>query len=269
MDPAVDSSHLGEVLRQARVAKALSREHIAALLKLHPSQLEAIETAHWKSFPQGGVRPLVRQIAEILGVDLTQHVEAFEALPGLPEPPADDPERDQQERWAVLGLGALSVLLLVWLLVPGPSLRGAKPAPAWLAEDPGPYVPPPAPPPQVPYPVLGEMMPEAPVTADGTLIVLRAQDVAPAWVEGEGAVKLEHTLKVSEPWKLRLRGAFVIHLENAGVVRVEVAGQGIPHGASVGESWEGRFDAKGQWQRPAPPRLPAAAPSSDPEPESE
>ncbi len=269
MKPEDSPSSLGEVLRQARVAKALSREQVAATLKLHPTQLEALETAHWKAFPPGGVRPLVRQIAELLGVDLTQHVEAFEALPGLPEPPPTDPERERQERWAVVGLSILSVLLLAWLLVPGTSLRGGRSTASWLIEDPGPYVPPPPPPPQVPYPVLGELLPEAPRTQEGVLVVLRAQDVAPARVEGEGDLKLERTLKVSEPWKFRIKGAFLLHLENAGVVRVEVAGQGVPHDASVGEAWDGRFDATGTWIRPKPPRLPAGEPSADPGKESE
>jgi transcriptional regulator with XRE-family HTH domain len=265
MDLKSESHPLGEVLRQARVAKALSREQVAAALKLHPSQLEALETGSWQALPQGGVRPLMRQLAEHLEVDLAEHVEAFEALPGLPEPAPVDPQREKQERWAVAGLSVLCLLLAVWLLVPGPSLRAPKAAPSWLTEDPGPYLPPPPPPPQVPYPVLGELMPEAPFTTEGALVVLRAQDAAQARIEGEGGLKLERHLQVSEPWKLRVKGAFTLHLENAGVVRVEVAGHAIEHGAAVGEDWDGRFDDKGAWQKPAPPPLPRLQPPSDPE----
>lgn len=264
MDPE-SSSHLGDLLRQARVAKALSREQVAAELKLHPSHLEALETGRWQALPQGGVRPLVRQLAERLGVDLAQHVEAFEALPGLPEPAPLDPQRERQERWAVVGLSVLCLLLIAWLLIPGPSLRAPRATPSWLTENPGPYVPPPPPPPQVPYPVLGELMPEAPINAEGTLVVLRAQDAAQALLEGEGGMKLERKLQVSDPWKLRVKGAFSLHLENAGVVHLEVAGRAIAHGASVGEDWDGKFDAKGEWLKPPPPPLPRMQPPSDAE----
>lgn len=256
-----DVPHLGEILRQSRIGQALSREQVAADLKLHPDQVAALEEGRWKALPQGGVRPLARQMAERLGVDLTQHVEAFEALPGLPEPPPVDPRREKQERWAVAGLSLLSLAMLGWLLVPGPSLRQAKARPTWLTENPGPYIPPPIPPKDVPYPVLGELLPEAPVNEEGTLVVLRAQDQARALVEGEGGLKLEQALRVSDPWKLRLKGPFVLKVENAGVVRVEVAGRAVDHGATVGDSWEGRFDEKGALWRPPPPKV-------EPEPEA-
>lgn len=257
-------THLGEVLRQARLARTLSRETLAAELKLHPSLLQALEDGRWKVFPPGGVRPLVRQLAERLGVDLTEHVEAFEALPGLPEPREVDPRQERQERWAVVALGLLTVLTCLWLLVPGPRLGHKVGAPTWLPEQPGPYVPPPAPPAQAAYPVLGDMLPEAPRNEAGILVSLRAQDVAEAIVLGADGLKLSRTLRVSEPWKLRVKGAFEVSLTNAGVVRVEVGGQGIDHGAGVGEDWTGRFDAEGHWVRPRPrPLPPGEAPEND------
>lgn len=265
---SLEGPHLGEILRQSRIGQALSREQVAAELQLHPDQVAALEEGRWKALPQGGVRPLARQMAERLGVDLTQHVEAFEALPGLPEPPPVDPARERQERWAVVGLSLFSLAMLGWLLVPGPSLRQAKARPAWLTEAPGPYTPPPPPPKDVPYPVLGELLPEAPLTAEGTLVVLRAQDQAQARIEGEGDLRLEHGLRVSDPWKLRVKGAFVLKLENAGVVRVEVAGRPVDHGATVGEAWEGRFDDKGElWRPPAPKAEPEPAPDEESEEE--
>lgn len=257
-------SHLGEVLRQARLARGIAREPLAAELKLHPTQLQALEEGRWKVFPPGGVRPLVRQLADRLGVDLSEHVEAFEALPGLPEPREVDPEQERQERWAVVALGVLTVLLMIWLLVPGPRLGQKAGAPTWLPERPGPYVPPPPPPNPAPYPVLGDMLPEAPRNEAGILVSLRAQDVSEAVIVGADGLRLARTLRVSEPWKLRVKGAFELSLTNAGVVRVEVAGQGIDHGAGVGEDWTGRFDAEGQWQRPRPRPLPSGeAPEND------
>ncbi len=258
--------HLGEVLRQARLARTLQRETLAEEMKLHPSHLQALEEGRWKAFPPGGVRPLVRQLAERLGVDLADHVEAFEALPGLPEPPAVDPAQERAERWAVVGLSVLSVLLLVWLLVPGPRLGERPTGPNWLPEHPGSYVPPPPPPAQSPYPVLGDLLPEAPRTEAGTLVSLRAQDVAEAELNGEGGLHLTRTLRVSEPWKLRVKGAFTLNLTNGGVVRVEVAGEAIDHGTAVGEDWEGRFDAEGRWLRPKPKVLPVGGAPETEEP---
>lgn len=263
-----EASHLGQVLRQARLAKTLSREVLAEEVNLHPSQLQALEEGRWKAFPPGGVRPLVRQLAERLGVDLAEHVEAFEDLPGLPETPAVDPTQERMERWAVVGLSILSLLLLVWLLVPGPRLGQRQSTLSWLPEHPGSYVPAPPPPAQSAYPVLGDMLPEAPRTEAGILVSLRAQDVAEAVLEGEGGLHLTRTLRVSEPWKIRVKGAFQLTLSNAGVVRVEVAGEAIDHGAAVGEEWEGRFDAEGRWIKPKPKALPAGgAPETEETPE--
>ena len=74
---------------------------------------------------------------------------------------------------------------------------------------------------------------------------------------------LVHTLRVSEPWRLRVKGPFTLSLDNAGVVNVEVAGVRIPHGQSVGEPWTGRFDENGRWLRPEVPKLPEGAPVPD------
>ena len=263
-----EAHHLGRVLREARLAQTLSREYLAEEVNLHPSQLQALEEGRWKAFPPGGVRPLVRQLADRLDVDLAEHVEAFEALPGLPEPPPVDPAQERMERWAVVGLSVLSGLLLIWLLVPGPRLGQKQPTLSWLPEHPGSYVPPRPPPAQSPYPVLGDMLPEAPRTEAGILVSLRAQDVAEAVLEGEGGLRLTRTLRVSEPWKLRVKGAFRLHLTNAGVVRAEVAGEAIDHGAAVGEDWEGSFDAEGRWLKPKPKALPpGGAPETEDTPE--
>jgi hypothetical protein len=113
------------------------------------------------------------------------------------------------------------------------------------------------------------MLPEAPRTEQGLLVNLRAQDACEAVVESEGAQRLVRTLRVSDPWRLRVKGPFTLTLSNAGVVKVEVAGAPVPHGAAVGAAWTGRFDAEGRWLKPPAPRSPQVAPETPPGGESE
>jgi hypothetical protein len=118
--------------------------------------------------------------------------------------------------------------------------------------------------------VLGELLPEAPFNEQGALISLRSMDTCDVRLEplpeGGGPVQVR-TLRVSEPWRLRVKGPFILRLDNAGVVNVEVAGVRIPHGQNVGEAWAGSFDAEGRWLRPVPP--PPAAPDPQPPDEEE
>ena len=117
-----------------------------------------------------------------------------------------------------------------------------------------------------PYPVLGEVLPEAPVNADGIFVSLRVMDACLARIVSEGA-DLSHPMHVSEPWTLRVKGPFTLDLENAGVVTLEVAGRRINHGGAVGEPWSGRFDGEGRWILPVeiPPKAPLHVPLTDPE----
>jgi hypothetical protein len=100
--------------------------------------------------------------------------------------------------------------------------------------------------------VLGEVFPENPITADGVLISLRATDFCNARIVIENRHEQNQTLHMSEPWKLRIQGPFVLFLDNAGVVVVEIAGRRIQHGVGVGQQWSGSFDAHGNWLRPLP-----------------
>jgi hypothetical protein len=189
--------------------------------------MEAIEADDWAALPPGRPRPLARQLAQRLGVDLDFHTGAFHTVPGVRELEPPDPRREKLER-VVMGLPKAT--------------------------------PPPPPPPSVaPYPVLGELLPEAPLNEQGILVSLRGMDACEVRLEPlpeSGGQRLARTLRVSEPWRLRMKGPFTLFLENAGVVNVEVAGLHIPHGQSVGESWVGRFDVEGRWLKPAPPVLP-------------
>jgi cytoskeleton protein RodZ len=255
MSEAFGSSAFGTLIREARVAKGISKEALAFELKLPIRHIEAIENDDWEGLPPGRGRPLARQIATRLGLDLESYSGAFSLLPGAFEEQVPDPKRERLERVAMATLTLGCAALLVWLLVPGPSLRGT-PTPKWNTNlTQASFAPPPAPS-AVPYPVLGELLPEAPRNEEGTLISLRAQDTCEAMIKSDGGLDLSRTLRVSDPWKLRIKGAFTLSLDNAGVVIVEVAGQRIKHGQSVSESWKGRFDANGHWLRPVAPQGP-------------
>ncbi|HEY3271147.1 MAG TPA: helix-turn-helix transcriptional regulator [Geothrix sp.] len=252
---------VGQILRDARVAKGLSREILAVELKLPLRHIEAIEADDWAALPPGRPRPLARQLAERLGVDLDFHTGAFQTVPGVRELVPPDPRQERLERLVMGLLTVASVLVAAWLVVPGPSL-GRKPSPTYLSALPKTTLPPPPAPSTSPYPVLGELLPEAPLNDQGALISLRSMDTCEVRLESSpdsGGPPQTHTLRVSEPWRLRVKGPFTLSLDNAGVVNVEVAGVRIPHGQNVGEAWSGRFDAEGHWLRPAPPPVPAPA----------
>lgn len=256
---------VGQLLQQARVAKGLSREALAVELKLPLRHIEAIEADEWSALPPGRPRPLARQLAERLGVDLEYHTGAFQVVPGVRELDPPDPRQERLERLVMGVLTAASALVVLWLVVPGPSL-GRKPAPSYLTALPKATLPPPPPPSTAPYPVLGELLPEAPLNEQGILVSLRAMDTCEVRLESaaEGAATPQvRTLRVSEPWRLRVKGPFSLTLDNAGVVNVEVAGRHVPHGQSVGEGWVGRFDAEGRWLNPPAPVLPEVAPPPD------
>jgi hypothetical protein len=127
-----------------------------------------------------------------------------------------------------------------------------------------------------PYPVVGEVLPEVPVNDEGVLVAMRAMDTCGAVIQSLpadrpgprnlGAAEQKHTLRVSEPWRLRVQGPFTIALDNAGVVALEVAGRRIRLGQTVGEPWKGSFGPAGEYLLPpeSAPRNSATAPETDP-----
>jgi transcriptional regulator with XRE-family HTH domain len=260
-----EPSGIGEILRAARVAKGLNQQALARELRMPLHLLAAIETEDWKRIPPGRERPLTRRVAAHLGIDLSLHQEAWELLPGGVAQEAPDPAKERLERALMGGLTLGSVALFLWLVIPGRDIKGqAKPreprsgyAPmaVWV-----PRTPPTA------YPVLGEVLPEAPITSEGTLVSLRAMDACLGQIVGEG-IHQSMPLRVSEPWTLRVKGGFTLSLDNAGVVTVEVAGRRINHGRAVGEAWSAVFDAEGRLVPPVEeaPKLPLHVPQTDPE----
>ncbi len=256
---------IGEILRAARVDKGLNQPTLARELRMPLHLLAAIEAENWAQVPPGRERPLARRIAAHLEIDLTLHAEAWEQVPGGPPKDVPDPGRERVEQMLMGTLTLGSVALFLWLVVPGRDIKGSAaqrepnkgftPAAVWVPKTP-----------PTPYPVLGEVLPEAPVTAEGILVSLRAMDACLARIASQGE-NLSHPMHVSEPWILRVKGPFTLDLENAGVVTVEVAGRRINHGGAVGEPWSARFDEEGRWILPveAPPRLPLHVPQTDPE----
>lgn len=257
---------LGARFRQERVAQGISQETLARELRLSLRLITAIESDQWEAIPPGRERPLARQVARRLGIDLAAHADLWEQLPGAVAAEAPDPRQERTERVLATTLTLGCVAVATWLVVPGRSLRTglATQRDSVPSAPPAPWVPRA---PEGPYPVLGELLPEAPVNEEGVLVALRAIDAAGAVIHQESGSR-QIPLRVSEPWSGRVKGPFTLRLENAGVVALEVAGRGIPHGQRVGQAWEGRFDAAGQWLRPpAPPAPPPSAPEAPPEPD--
>lgn len=265
-----DPSGLGELLRQARVARGLSQESLARELRLPLHLLNAIETEDWERIPPGRERPLTRLVARKVGLDLDKHRGVFEALPGGLEQEPPNTRQEAMERVLMGAIGVASIAVIAWLLVPGRGLRSKIP-PLESSRSQG------APPAYTPaavggaYPVLGEVLPEAPITEEGIRIGLRAMDTCEVQVKSETGV-LTHSLRVSEPWRVRVKGPFTISLDNAGVVEMEVAGQRIQHGKIVGESWSGSFGSDGLLLSPPKPKTESplpTAPETEPEAEAE
>jgi hypothetical protein len=268
MTPPAGQGSLGELLRQARISKGISKESLVRELRLPMHLLNAMESDDWKQFPPGRERPLARLVAQKVGLDLDACPEAFQGLPGGVEQDAPDPRRESLERMLMGAISLSSIALLAWLVIPGRGLRSkvvpVEPAPVQTASAPLPPAQP-----MGPFPVLGEVLPEPPITEEGIRVNLRAIDTCEAEITNAGGV-LKQSLHVSEPWKLRVKGPFTLSLDNAGVVEVEVAGRRINHGRIVGESWTGTFEADGSLQLPPKPKteIPPTAPETEPEAES-
>lgn len=253
---------LGALLREARLRQGLGLPELAERLHWRQELLEAVEAEAWERIPPGQERPMVRQMAALLACDLDAHREAFARVPGEPAEEGPDPRQSRLERHATFVLGLALVGALAWLLKPGEGLRAqpegaARPQPsrAWMAGER----------PRQPFPVLGEALPEAPVTEEGILVYLRVQDLCRIQVSS-GAGEVTHEVHPGTPWQGRVKGPFRLALDNAGVGVLHVAGRRIAHGRPVGEGWSGSFDAQGLWLQAPLPQAPEATPAAAPEP---
>jgi transcriptional regulator with XRE-family HTH domain len=263
---APSATGIGAALRQARIAQGLSLHALAFDLNLSLRILEAVEAEAWDRIPPGRERPYARQIAERLGVDIGSFAEQWNLLPGSMEQEPPDPRREQQERILMGALSAGTLLLVLWLVVPGRNLRKPRGEAEVVVERAGPTRWKPSEP-EGPYPVVGEVLPEVPVNEEGVLVSMRAQDTCEVTVAGEGGAVQKRSLRVSDPWRLRVKGPFTVALDNGGVVVLDVAGRRIRHGTAVGEPWTGHFGENGEWIVPESPvgKNPPTAPETEQE----
>ncbi|BDU77386.1 helix-turn-helix domain-containing protein [Mesoterricola sediminis] len=260
---------IGEALRKARLEQGISLYALGFDLNISVRILEAVEADAWEKVPPGRERPYARQIAERLGVDLEALSEPWSRLPGAMEQEPPDPRRERLERVLMGGLTAATILLVLWLVVPGRSLRRERreeltaadrtPPPRWTPASPA-----------GPYPVVGEVLPEAPVNEEGVLVALRALDTCVVTIAQEqGQPPQARVLRISDPWQLRVKGPFSVAIDNAGVAVLDVAGRRIRHGGAVGEAWTGKFTGTGELIVPeaVPPNRPSTPPETDQEEE--
>jgi transcriptional regulator with XRE-family HTH domain len=250
-------SRLCTAFREKREALGLEIEKMAEELGISAQTIQSIEANDWSEVPSGGEYPLVVQIAKRLDIDLRNHPVSKSSFIDSYAVNEIQPSNLARERIVMVVMTIAVVLVLAWLLVPAKGLvqyadkdtqKTHAASTFWQKPDS-----------DQPYPVLGEVFPESPITADGVLISLRATDFCDARIVMENRHEQNQTLRMSEPWKLRIQGPFVLSLDNAGVVVVEVAGHRIQHGVGVGQHWSGSFDSNGVWlrplPRPAPPKI--------------
>jgi len=125
---------VAEQLRQAREARGLSLHQVADILKIRTDHLQALEAGDYKPFSAPVyVRGFVRAYSRLLKLDVAQVMAALDGEMGqikkLSEPP---PLTDQPRtildyvmlqlsklklRTVLIGLGAIVLILIVWLVV--------------------------------------------------------------------------------------------------------------------------------------------------------
>ncbi|MDR0498318.1 MAG: hypothetical protein LBH03_01125, partial [Holophagales bacterium] len=179
---------------------------------------------------------------------------------------ADDdtrPNNPKLERIVTVAMVTATLAMLAWLLIPAKGIVQIAAKNESAVGQRGILLQKPVS--DQPYPVLGEFFPESPINTDGVLVSLRATDTCVARIVMESEQEQTQVLRMSEPWKLRVKGPFVLHLDNGGVVAVEIAGSVIHHNSGVGHQWSGRFDSLGNWIRhqPAPVAPPKPEPPND------
>lgn len=247
---------IGTLLTQARIDKGHSLAALAREMRMPQHLLAAIENEKWEQVPPGRERPLVRRIAEYLELDLSQHKDAWSRVPGALPSDAPDPHRERLERILMTVLSVGTVVLVLWLVVPGPDLKGPQDGHevkkkethklVWVPKKT-----------DSPFPVMGELIPDPPITSEGILVTMRAAEASTLHITNQEGKKTL-SLQASDPLTLRVKGPFSLLLERAGGVTLEVAGHRINHGATPGDPWSGQFDDKGIWL------LPRKAPVAEP-----
>jgi len=242
-------TRLQNELQDKRRAAGLGREKIAAELNVSVDSIKAVEAGEWTSENYSEEYALAMQMAKRLGIDFERYIGLESSLDDLFEAKSR-PINPRSEKAIMVAMTIGVVAMLGWLLIPAKDIsRTADNGPQAQSADYAIWRKPES---DQKYPVLGEVFPEPPITSDGVLISLRATDTCEAHILIEEGQEHVQVLRTSEPWKLRVKGAFSLSLENAGVVAVEIAGAKVQHGAGVGQAWSGSFDALGNWIRTEP-----------------
>ncbi|MDR2561818.1 MAG: helix-turn-helix transcriptional regulator [Holophagales bacterium] len=248
-------TRLQNEIQDKRRAMGLGREKIAEELNVSVDVVKSVEAGEWTSENYSEEYALAMLMAERLGIDFEKYVGLESSLDALFESNTS-PMNPRSEKAIMVTMTIGVVAMLGWLLIPAKDIsRTAENGPQAQSADHAIWRKPDS---DQKYPVLGEVFPEPPITSDGVLISLRASDTCEARILAEDGQEHIQILRTSEPWKLRVKGAFSLSLENAGVVAVEIAGAKIQHGAGVGQPWSGSFDALGIWIRaePSPAKSP-------------
>jgi cytoskeleton protein RodZ len=113
---------VGAGLRQRREERGISQRQIAAVTKISPSALEAIERDDIKKLP-GGIftRAFVRAYASELDLDpertLAEFLAQFPAADGDPEPSVGDQQAERSNALRMAAQGAVVVLPLAALIL--------------------------------------------------------------------------------------------------------------------------------------------------------
>jgi len=242
---------LSDAFREAREGIGLDIKKMADELGIQPSILESIESSDWSAIPSGEAYGLAASIARRLGLDLDNFYVDRAFFFGDLDEKDTRPGDLRRERMVMVTMTTAALIMLGWLLIPAKDISAVAPKEGMAAEARSSVWKKPSS--DVAYPVLGEVFPESPITKDGCLVSLRATDTCDARIVMEDGGEQGQTLRMSEPWKLRVKGSFTLYLDNAGVVAAEVAGAKIQHGAGVGQPWQGAFDGHGNWLQPQKP----------------
>ncbi|HTL98872.1 MAG TPA: helix-turn-helix domain-containing protein, partial [Holophagaceae bacterium] len=93
---------IGKLLREAREEMGLSRDQLASELKIPVRLLTSVESDEWDAVPPGRERPLARQLAARLHMDLDHHPDALGLVPGTATEAPSDPKLERLERAAMV-----------------------------------------------------------------------------------------------------------------------------------------------------------------------
>lgn len=249
----IEAPGFGDMLRAERERQRLTREDIAARLRLPLRQIDALEGERLDAFPTGPfVRGFVRNYAKALGIDAQPLLADLQArLPSPPAAPLDlgttrlAAPAEALPRRLVLwgGLVALGAFALIGLLVsrtppaePTPPIPAA-PAPA-LPTAPAPAAAEAVPAPAEPPPQATDAAPPAAAIAAAVTTPAAAAPALrivignrPSWIEvtqADGRVIASGVQPAGTELKLEGTRPLRLVIGNASGVTIEANGQPVP-----------------------------------------